>query len=208
LRSHVEKRLCHGLFADTIPHGDAVYDIRSLRWDLHPGGEWHADPFYVRTVTIPTIGTVAIDGTFRHKECMLYDCTRCSSIHVSRDVREHVVAESRAVLKRGERVAMQGVRLEYLQQSELIETSRFWYAEYAALDLRAHLLSLKVAGLSVTKVKLSEKLEQALEQASLPDVAVLFKRAAETAEGRAFEERGPLLNFLTDTAKNHKPAHS
>jgi hypothetical protein len=74
----------------------------------------------------------------------------------------------------------------------LIETLRFWYTEYSALDQRAHLLGLKVAGLSVTKVKLSEKLENALKQASLPDLASLFKRAAEAG---AFEERGPLLNF-------------
>lgn len=85
LRSHVEKRLCHGLFADTVQYGDTHYDVRTLRLDLHPGAEWHADPFYVRSVTLPTIGTVAIDGTFRHKECTLYDCTRCSSIHLLKD---------------------------------------------------------------------------------------------------------------------------
>jgi hypothetical protein len=65
LRSYVEKRLCHGFFADTVRYGDKIYDVRSLRLDLHPGAKWYADPFYVRTVTLPSLGIVAIHGTFR-----------------------------------------------------------------------------------------------------------------------------------------------
>jgi hypothetical protein len=121
----VEKRLCHGFFADTVQYGDKVYDVRSLQLDLHPGAKWYADPFHNHTVTLPSHGTVAIDGTFRHKECSLYDCTSCPGIHLQKDFRERAVAESQAVVKRGERVAVFGLRLEYMQHSELIETSRY-----------------------------------------------------------------------------------
>jgi hypothetical protein len=42
-------------------------------------------------------------------------------------------------------------------------------------------------------------LENALQQASLPDVAALFKRAADLG---CFDEKEPLLNFVTDMARN------
>jgi hypothetical protein len=130
---------------------------------------------------------------------MLYDCTRCYSISQLRDFRERAIAESRAVLNRGKRVAVSGVRFEYMQQYELIETSRFWSKEFSAVNLRAHLLGLKVASLSFTKVKLADKLESALKEGSLPHIAALFKRAADLG---CFEEKEPLLSFVTDMAKN------
>jgi hypothetical protein len=110
-----------------------------------------------------------------------------------------VVAEAQALVKRGERIAVPGVRLDYLQHSELLETARYWAAEFKAVDLRAHLLGLKVASLSITKGKLVDMLWSALKEGSLPDIAALFKRAADLG---CFEEIEPLLNFVTDMAKN------
>jgi hypothetical protein len=110
-----------------------------------------------------------------------------------------VVAEAQALVKRGERIAVLGVRLDYLQHSELLETARYWAAEFKAVVLRAHLLGLKVASLSITKGKLVDRLRSALKEGSLPDIAALFKRAADLG---CFEEKEPLLNFVTDMAKN------
>lgn len=130
LRSYVQQRLCHGFFADTVQYGGTEYDVRSLRLDVLPGGDWYADPLYVRTVTFSPSRVVAIDGTFRHKQCTLHDCTVCPGIPLLKDFRERVVAESQAVVKRGERIAVPGVRLDYLQHYELLETARYWSAEF------------------------------------------------------------------------------
>lgn len=60
-------------------------------------------------------------------------------------------------------------------------------------------MGLKVASLSVAKGKLVDKLHAALKEGSLPDIAALFKRAADLG---CFESKQPLLNFVTDMARN------
>ena len=96
-------------------------------------------------------------------------------------------------------MAQQGVRLEFLQHSELIETSRHWYEAWKFADTAAFFLNIKVFNLQKIKVSLSDKLEIALSADALPELAEVMRRASDLG---AFKERQPLLDFLMDVGKN------
>jgi hypothetical protein len=110
-----------------------------------------------------------------------------------------VQREAVADTHRGERVAKQGVRLKYLQHSELMDTSRYWFEAWKIADTTAYFLNARVLELQKAKVKLSDKLQLALSSASLPELAEVMRRASNVG---AFRERQPLLDFLMDIGKN------
>jgi hypothetical protein len=198
VNAYIQKRRCHGFYQDTFTYGQTTYDISGLKQDLHPGGVWYAEPFYARTVMIGG-ETVRIDGTFRHVDCEGVNCSKCVTIPREEDFRNRVRREGAADIPRGERVAQQGIKLEYLNRTELIETSRFWYEAWKTADTSAYFLNIKVLNLQKVKVSISDKLQIALSADSLPELAEVMRRASDLG---AFKQRQPLLDFLMDVGKN------
>jgi hypothetical protein len=197
LAAYVQKKRCLGWFAETLVIGGVQHSVRPLLLDLLPGELWYADPHFHRSSAMPEFASQR--GTFWHKECLGFDCTNCPKIPSLPEFKKRLMREEQSETKRGQRVAEHGVRLEYLQREELMQSVRAWQSRWKTLQYQNYWLNLHVLNLSRSKEDLSSKLKRALMSGSLPEVAEFFKRASDAG---AFDGRSTLLNFLLDLGKN------
>jgi hypothetical protein len=201
IAAYVVKHKCHGFFKSSVMYGDQSYDVSSLKHDLDGGALWYPDAFYETTLQREGQEPLKIEGTFRHRECMSVDCSKCSQIPQLNDFRQRVLREvaSTPSCFRGERVCQQGVRLQDLQRSELIETAAVWKERFEKANGHAYFLNITTARLQTSRGTLQEKLSQHLEEKKLPEVAEVLRRAYDAGY---FENREGLLNFILDLGKN------
>ncbi|GAQ78082.1 hypothetical protein KFL_000070500 [Klebsormidium nitens] len=202
MRLFLEKKRCIGWFEETVCIEGVEHAVEPLLHDLDDGKLWYADPYFNRSSSMAEYKSHK--GTFRHKECQGFDCANCRTIPSLPDFKSRLTRETTAETKRGARICKKGVRLEYLQKQELIDSLKVWQKRCKTLELDRYWLNVHVLNLSKSKEDLSARLKRALASGSLPEIAEFFRRASESG---AFEGRSTLLNFLLDLGKNLLTVH-
>lgn len=104
MQDFLRKKRCQGWFAESLTILGVEHDVRPLLLDLHPGESWYADQHFHQSALMPEYASC--QGTFWHRECEGFDCTKCSSIPSLADFRARLKREtsSETSLKRGKRV--------------------------------------------------------------------------------------------------------
>jgi hypothetical protein len=125
--------LCWGFRAHSVTYNNKVYDIRSLLDDLRGGNNWVPKPNTCAKFMYSG-ERVIISGCFHHSLCSRISpdrlgftsltCHYCGKVHQEDEFRKRVTRESAATDKRGTRYAIQGRRVDYLGNQELIRHGR------------------------------------------------------------------------------------
>jgi hypothetical protein len=80
LVSYCQQHICHGFHNYFISIGHNLIDVCLLLIDHTIGKGWHAELNYKHTILGLTNEIFQIEGTFRHFECSIMFCNKCSSI--------------------------------------------------------------------------------------------------------------------------------
>ena len=204
LHSYCEKHICHGFHNYRVLVGEEMVDVRPLLNDLNCGKEWYPDPNYTRTILSSSNEIIHIEGTFRHRDCDVIFCNKCSLIPSYQDFRKRADRLRSVTIPRGERKCEQGPTLGVLQRNELIDYCRQWKNRCHDATDQVYLLNVALARATKSTDYFSTKLQLVLSEGSLPEIAELFRRACDSG---AFQERPVLYKLLLDVVSNLLSVH-
>jgi len=83
------------------------------------------------------------------------------------------------VVPRGQRFIQSGTHLDYLQREELITSAREWERRADACSGQVFMMNLALTRATTAHKYLQYKLKTTLIESSLPEIAELFKKAAD-----------------------------
>lgn len=125
--------LCWDLWESYVQWRGSRMEIKAILDDTNPDKDWYVEPnTNVDIFNHTTNYVVTIEGCFRHKKCFRISSLGggfenltfgdCASITLADDFYGHVHREAKAVIPRGERTTVTGIRSDYLTRVELFMT--------------------------------------------------------------------------------------
>ena len=203
LAAFERNRICHGYYDSFLYISGIPYDLSKVRLGLNPGKDWYSDPHYKRTIQSSTRQTINIHGTFRHMECTNMNCCKCGLISGFQDFRKRVIRACVAQKRKSEGDYL-GITFENLKRDGLLSSLHKWKGRAKLASNQLYLLNVDLARAKKSSNYLLQKTKSIMEEGSLPEIAELFRRVANTG---ALDQRACLYMFIKDLAQNLLTVH-